>query len=81
VTLPFTSSSNAGFDGPKFEPEEDEALYTGLVADILPQKYFGSSKFWPIKDEPKTLPSPEKIKLPSACLWNADCAMAVTISG
>ena len=39
------------------DPDEDPALSgNGLVADGRLQKYFGSSKGWPIRAEPTGLP-------------------------
>ena len=42
ATRAFTASSNAGFDGPRFDPDDAAALYAGLVADSRLQKYFGN---------------------------------------
>jgi hypothetical protein len=39
LILDWTSVIKAGLEGPRFEPEEAEALYgKGAVADSLPQK-------------------------------------------
>src|SRR5215813_9686627 len=66
ATRPCTASISAGLVGPRFEPDDEAALYgNGEVADGRPQKYFGSSNGWPISAEPMTLPS-LTIRLPLA---------------
>src|SRR5205807_5397978 len=80
-TRAWTVLIRSGFVGERFEPDDAPALYAkGLVADGRPQKYFGSSKGWPMRAEPTTLPS-LRSRLPFACRGNTVCAMAVTIAG
>src|SRR5207245_2043793 len=55
-TRPWTALARSGFVGPRFEPEDDAALSgKGDVADGRLQKYFGSSKGWPMRREPTAL--------------------------
>src|SRR6266403_6264622 len=80
-TRDWTALIKSGLVGLWFDPDEDAALYpNGLVADGRPQKYFGSSKGWPIRPEPTTVPS-FTIRLPLAWCGNTSCAMAVTTTG
>ena len=61
-----TASASAGFNGPRLEPDEADALLgIGLVADGRPQKFCGSAKFCPIRRDPMGLP-PCMIRLPAA---------------
>src|SRR5262249_10433680 len=76
-----TALTSAGLVGLRLEPDDDAALSpNGDVAEGRDQKYLGSSKGWPISDEPTILPS-TTIKLPLACRGNTACAMPVTTSG
>src|SRR5438270_3254219 len=76
-----TDFTSAGLVGLRFDPDDDAPLYGyGDVADGRPQKYFGSSKGWPIRAEPMTLPS-FTIRLPLAWCGKTSWAMAVTTTG
>ena len=78
---PFTASTIAGFNGPRFEPPELAAFVgIGALAEGRPQKCFGPTDVWPINAEPMTL-LPLAIRLPAAWSANAVCAIAVTTSG
>src|SRR5215510_10153789 len=77
----FTASASAGLVGPRFEPDDDAALYGyGEVAEGRLQKYFGSSKGCPMREEPTTLPSCT-MRLPLAWRGNRIWATPVTTSG
>ena len=52
----------------------------GVVADNLPQKYFGSWNDWEMSEEPTILLS-RTTKLPDACTGKAVFPMPVTIRG
>src|ERR1017187_1740536 len=62
-TRPLTSSMSAGLFGPRFDATDEPPLYgsafpfESVVAERRPQKYFGSSKDWPMSVEPMGLPS------------------------
>jgi len=76
-----TALTRSAFVGLRFEPDEEPALYAnGVVADGRAQKYFGSSKGWPMSSDPRVLPS-LTTRLPFARYGNATCAMPVTIAG
>src|SRR6266851_1642681 len=78
-TRPWTALTRSGFVGLRLEPDDDPALSgNGLVADGRLQKYFGSSKDWPISAEPTGLPS-FTITLPFAWWGKTAWAMPVTI--
>src|SRR6185312_11553732 len=77
----FTASVSAGLVGPRFEPDDDAALYGfGVVADGRPQKYPGPVNDWPISAEPTGLRSC-MIRLPLAWRGNSSCASPVAASG
>src|SRR5262244_3092156 len=66
-TRAWTALTRSGLGGLRLDPEDAAALYgNGLVAEGRPQKYFGSSKGWPMRAEPTSLPSFE-MRLP--CAW------------
>src|SRR6266571_8245054 len=80
-TRPCTALMRSGLVGLRLEPEEEAALSAkGLVADGRLQKYFGSSKGWPINTDPRTLPS-LTMRLPFACHGKTSCPMHVTTRG
>src|SRR5215813_4613338 len=66
---PWTRSTSALFEGPRFDPPEFAALYGAgtdlvgsfgsgaVVADGRPWKYLSLLNSWPISAEPITLPS------------------------
>src|ERR1700678_3714682 len=61
---PRTAAISAGLVVPRLEPPEEVPLFgIGEVAEMRPQKYFGSWKDWPISDDPTALPS-RMIRLP-----------------
>src|SRR5215470_327697 len=73
----FTASARAGLVGPRFEPDDEAALYgLGEVAEGRLQKYFGSSKGCPMRDEPTTLPSCT-MRLPLA--WRGKTSWATPV--
>ncbi len=77
----FTASISAGFVGPKLDPVDAAALFgMGVVADTLPQKYLGSAKDWPIKDEPTTSLS-RVTRLPEAEFAKASLPTPITARG
>src|SRR6266536_4314607 len=68
----WTAMTNTGFVGPRLDALELAALYgcgvplASMVDDGRPWKYLADVKFWPISDEPMTLPSFSLTRLPSA---------------
>ena len=79
--LDLTDAVSASFEGPMFDPDDEEALYgDGDVADGLDHRYFGSSNGWPISADPAGFPS-TMIRLPLASAVNIDCASHVTHIG
>src|ERR1700694_1763059 len=80
-TRPCTALMKSGFVGPWFDPDDAPALYgNGEVAEGRPQKYFGSSKGWPMSIEPTTLPS-LTIRLPFAWRGNTSWAIPLITAG
>src|SRR5215467_6109066 len=80
-TRAWTALTRSGFVGLRLDPEDEAALYgNGLVAEGRPQKYFGSSKGWPMRAEPTSLPSFE-MRLPWAWYGKTAWATPVTRSG
>src|SRR5262249_48516194 len=78
---PWTALTRSGLVGLRLDPEDEAALYgNGLVAEGRPQKYLGSSKGWPMRAEPTSLPSFE-MRLPWAWYGKTACATPVTRSG
>src|SRR5262245_52469240 len=76
-----TALMRAGLVGLRFEPDDAPALFgKGEVAEGRVQKYFGSSKGWAMRAEPRTLPS-FSMRLPFAWYGNRSWAIAVTTSG
>src|SRR5215475_9381976 len=80
-TRPWTALTRSGLVGLRLDPEDEAALYgNGLVAEGRPQKYLGSSKGWPIRAEPTSLPS-FAMRLPWAWYGKTAWATPVTRSG
>src|SRR5215510_11715331 len=80
-TRPWTALTRSGLVGLRLDPEDEAALYgNGLVAEGRPQKYLGSSKGWPMRAEPTSLPSLET-RLPWAWYGKTAWATPVTRSG
>src|SRR5688572_15731046 len=80
ATRALTASCSAGFEGPRFEPDEAPPLYAGDVAEGRPQKYFGASNGCPMSLDPRG-PLGASMRPPLACRGNAARATPVTSSG
>src|SRR5436190_16617755 len=76
-----SASRSAGFVGPRFDPDDAEALYgTGAVADGRPRNQRAPSKDCPLSFDPRTTPF-TAMALPFAWLGNTPCATPVTTKG
>ena len=63
------------------EPVDEPPLYGwGPVAEGRPQKYRGSEKGWPMREEPISF-APAVMTEPDACRGKMAFAMPVTASG